>query len=544
MTAGGPEPPNRYEQRTLTGEAGMNVRTILTSTALAALLALGTAATPAAASPLVTMNTVQIFSTIDPAKITDYTDYMAAVNLYDALVGVDAKGNLTPKLATSWDVSPDAKVVTYHLRPDAHFSDGTPVTAKDVVFTFQRLLKINQGPANLFANVLSPDSIIAVDDHTVKFTLEKTFAPFLTTVPAVFILNSKVVEANAGSDDGQTYLATHTAGAGGYLLKSWDRGSQMTITRDPKYYGGWNKSPIDTVRWVVTNDETTVKSMAASGELTMTSQFQSPETYDSLKQNSRFKVVSANTASAFYLKLNTKMAPTDDIHVRRAIACATDYDTIQQQINPGGPLNGPLPSIFADAVATDIAAPKFDMDCAKAEMAKSKYAGQSNIPITLQYVSGTKFEEDIALLMQSNLEQLGFKVTNQPNPWNRITDLATKLSTSPNMSEIFFEATYPSPDSMFFTQYDSKAAGTWASLEWLQNPDIDALIDKARATGDVKQQNAIYKDLQHELVDMQPDAFLETQVIQHAIDKCLSGFQYIPMQSFSYDFKLYSWTCS
>ena len=150
------------------------------------------------------MNTVQIFSTIDPAKITDYTDYMAAVNLYDALVGVDAKGNLTPKLATSWDVSPDAKVVTYHLRPDAHFSDGTPVTAKDVVFTFQRLLKINQGPANLFANVLSPDSITAVDDHTVKFTLEKTFAPFLTTVPAVFILNSKVVEANAGSDDDDT----------------------------------------------------------------------------------------------------------------------------------------------------------------------------------------------------------------------------------------------------------------------------------------------------------------------------------------------------
>lgn len=522
----------------------MNAKTVLISTALAALLALGAVATPAtAAGTLVTMNTVQIFSTIDPAKITDYTDYMAAVNLYDALVGVDGKGNLTPELASSWDVSDDAKVVTYHLRPDAHFSDGTPVTAKDVVYTFQRLLKINQGPANLFAGVLSADSITAVDDHTVKFTLQKTFAPFLATVPAVFIVNSKVVEANAGSDEGQTYLSTHVAGAGGYLLKSWDRGSQMTIVRDPKYWAGWGQNPIDTVRWIVTNDESTVKSMAASGELTMSSQFQSPETYDSLKQNPRMKVLSANTASAFYMKLNTKRAPTDDVHVRRAIACATDYETIQQQISPGGPLNGPLPGIFADAVATDIPAPKFDMDCAKQEMAKSKYAGQTNIPLTLQYVSGTKFEEDIALLMQSNLQQLGFKVTAQPDPWNRITDLATKLSTSPNMSEIFFEATYPSPDSMFFTQYDSKAAGTWASLEWLQNPDIDALIDKERATGDVKEQNAIFKELQHKLVDLQPDAFLETQVIQHAMDKCLAGFKYIPMQSFSYDFKLYSWTC-
>ena len=516
---------------------------LLAATALSALMLAAATAAPAMAETLVTMNTVQIFSTVDPAKISDYTDYMAAVNLYDGLVGVDSSGNITPELASSWDVSPDAKEVTYHLRPDAKFSDGTPVTAKDVVFTFERLLKINQGPANLFADVLKPGAVTAVDDHTVKFTLSKTFSPFLTTVPAVFILNSKVVEANAGTDDGQTYLSTKTAGAGGYALKSWDRGSQMTITRDANYYKGWGPHPIDTVHWIITNDEATVKSLAASGELTMSSQFQSPETYDSLKAMSRFNVVSASTASAFYMKLNTKVAPTDDVHIRKAIACATDYETIQSQINPGGPLNGPLPGIFADYVANDLPVPKFDMDCAKAEVAKSKYAGQT-IPITLQYVAGTKFEEDIALLMQSNLETLGFKVTQQSDPWNRVTDLATKLETSPAMSEIFFEATYPSPDSMFFTQYDSKAAGTWASLEWLQDKDVDAMIEKARATGDTAQQAAIYKDLQHKLVDMQPDAFLETQVIKHAMDKCLTGFQYIPMQSFSYDFKLYSWTCS
>ncbi|WP_448956489.1 ABC transporter substrate-binding protein [Labrys neptuniae] len=490
------------------------------------------------------MNTVQIFSTIDPAKISDYTDYMAAVNLYDALVGVDAKGNLTPELASSWDVSPDGKQVTYHLKPDAHFSDGSPVTAKDVVYSFERLLKINQGPANLFADVLKPGSVVAVDNHTVKFTLEKTFSPFLSAVPAVFIVNAKDVAANAGSDDGQSYLATHTSGAGGYLLRSWDRGSQMIIVRDPKYYGGWKENPIDTVRWIITNDEASVKSLAASGELTMTSQFQAPETYESLKKMDRLAVISADTASAFYMKLNTRAAPTDDIHVRRAIACATDYETIRTQINPGGPLNGPLPPIFADYVAADLQAPKFDMECAKAEMAKSKYAGQSQIPITLQYVSGTKFEEDIALLMQSTLEQIGFKVQTQSDPWNRVTDLATKIETSPNMSEIFFEATYPNPDSMFFTQYHSKAGGTWASLEWLREPEIDALIEKARSTNDKAEQVSIYRDLQHKLVELQPDAFLQTQTIQHAVDKCLTGFVYIPMQSFSYDFKLYRWTCS
>ncbi|WP_245437692.1 ABC transporter substrate-binding protein, partial [Neorhizobium tomejilense] len=129
---------------------------------------------------------------------------------------VDSSGNLQPELAESWTVSPDATEVTFKLRSDAHFSDGSPVEAADVVYSFDSLLKINLGPANLFAYVLKPGSVVAVDQHTVKFTLSKAFAPFLSTVPAVFIVNADVVKANAGSDDGQTYLSTKTAGAGPY----------------------------------------------------------------------------------------------------------------------------------------------------------------------------------------------------------------------------------------------------------------------------------------------------------------------------------------
>ena len=99
-------------------------------------------------------------------------------------------------------------------------------------------------------------------------------------------------------------------------------------------------------------------------------------------------------------------------------------------------------------------------------------------------MSGTKFEEELALLMQSNLQQIGFKVTLSGEPWNRVTEIASKVETTPNITEVFFGPTYPSPDSMFYTQYHSKAAGTWASMEWVQNPAIDKMIDDARATGD------------------------------------------------------------
>jgi peptide/nickel transport system substrate-binding protein len=513
-------------------------KSLLATTAILCL-ALGGAAR---AETVVTMNTVQIFGTIDPAKISDYTDYMAAVNLYDGLVTVDSSGNLVPELAESWTVSEDAREVVFKIRDDAKFSDGSPVEALDVVYTVERLLRINQGPANLFADVLAPGAVTAVDAKSVKFTLSKTFAPFLTTVPAIMVLNADVVKEHEGTDDAQEWLATNVAGAGAYTLKSWDRGAQMTITRNPDYYKGFGPGPIDEVRWIITNDETTVKSMAASGELTMTSQFQSPETYKALVDMGRFELVSQDTGTAFYLKLNTKVAPTDDVHVRRAIALATDYQTIREVIFPGGVLSTPLPKAFSDFHAGDIPEPVYDLAAAKAELDKSKYAGQE-IPITLGYVAGTKFEEEISLLLQANLEQLGFVVTQQPDPWNRITEIAGKVETTPAVNQIFFGPTYPSPDSMFFTQYHSKAAGTWASMEWIQDPEVDALIDAARATGDTAKQAEIYKELQHKLVDMQSDVFLLTQTVQHAMDKCLTGFNAVPMQSFDYDFTRYQWKC-
>jgi peptide/nickel transport system substrate-binding protein len=108
----------------------------------AAIAAIGIDA-QAADKHVVTLNTTQIFGTIDPAKISDYTDYMASANLYDGLANVDPQGNLVPELAENWEVSPDATSVTFHLRKDAKFQDGSPVEAGDVVYSVERLLKIN-----------------------------------------------------------------------------------------------------------------------------------------------------------------------------------------------------------------------------------------------------------------------------------------------------------------------------------------------------------------------------------------------------------------
>ncbi|MGJ8529049.1 ABC transporter substrate-binding protein [Maritalea sp.] len=509
-----------------------------------AALALG-ASVPAFAQNVVTVNTVQIFGTVDPAKINDYTEYMAAVNMYEALTTLDGDGAIQPLLAESWEVSEDTLTWTFTLKKGATFQDGSPIEAKDVVWSVERLLAINEGPSYLFSNLLSEGSVTALDDHKVQFVLNEVYTPFLTTTPLLFLVNSDVAAAQATEDDpwAQGYIANNTLGAGAFMLDSWDRGASMTIKRYENYHLGWDDQAIDEVRFVVTNEEATVKALAVAGELTMSSDAQAQETYASIGALEDYRIVEYPTATNFYFKLNNQIAPTDDVNIRRALALATDYDTIREVLLPGEPLAGPMPPVFADAFPKDVALPKFDLEAAKALVEASPYSADGPIDIEMMYVAGLAFEEEIALLTKSILDTIGFNTILKPEPWNRMTELAANVDTTPAMTQVFYGATYPSPDSYFFGQYHSRAAGTWQSMEWVMNDEIDKMIDTARGTVDVDAQNAIYADLQRKLVDEQVAVFVLTQRSQQAFHRCLEGFTWVPMQSFEFNFHTMRWVC-
>ena len=171
-------------------------KTTTASLALASVLAAGNAF----ADNVVTVNAVQIFGTIDPAKINDYTEYMAGVNLYEALTTLDGSGAIQPLLAESWTTSEDGLTWTFTLKEGATFQDGTAIEAKDVVWSVNRLLAINEGPSYLFEGVLEEGSVTELDSRTVQFVLSKTYAPFLTTTPILFVVNSDLAAENASDD--------------------------------------------------------------------------------------------------------------------------------------------------------------------------------------------------------------------------------------------------------------------------------------------------------------------------------------------------------
>jgi peptide/nickel transport system substrate-binding protein len=169
----------------------------------------------AQADRTVTMGTLVELYTIDPANGFDQAIGSSLKQLYDALfryVGNPPK--VQPWLAESHEVSNDGLTYTVKLRKEAVFHDGSPVNAAAVVYSADRLLTVNGGPAGLFAGVLSKGKTKAVDDQTVQFTLDQPYGPFPDILTWLFIVNPKVVEANKGTDNGVTYLTSHYAGSG------------------------------------------------------------------------------------------------------------------------------------------------------------------------------------------------------------------------------------------------------------------------------------------------------------------------------------------
>ena len=179
--------------------------------------------------------------TIDPAVTIDNNDMTITYPAYQRLVAYevkDGKGQTTVsgQLADSWTVSEDGKVWDFKLKPGNKFSDGSPVDAAAVKFSFDRMMKLAKGPSEAFPAGLKVD---VQDPMTVRFTLPEAFAPFLYTLAnsGAAIVNPKVMEHEKDGDLAQGWLSANTAGSGAFQLAGWEKGQSIKLSPNPQYAG-------------------------------------------------------------------------------------------------------------------------------------------------------------------------------------------------------------------------------------------------------------------------------------------------------------------
>jgi peptide/nickel transport system substrate-binding protein len=495
----------------------------------AAAAAAPTAAPAAAAAP--GKKTLRItFSwpnRIDPAVGNDYASSTSLANLYDTLVFPNAKGGVDPWLAKSWDVSKDGLTYTFKLRDDVKFHDGSPLKASDVVYSYDRLKTIGEGYGYLVT--ADVESVKAVDDYTVEFKLKAPSALFLPSLVRLYVASEAIVKKNAkaqgpygdNGDYGKEWLQTHDAGSGAYKVKEFPLEQYLLMEKNTDWWGKFNPNAPDEARFIGTTEAATVRTLMQNKELEISDQWQSFEAYQALEKMPGVKIAPLPSLSSFYYMMNTKKAPLDDVHCRKAVSYAFDYDQAVGLEWPGTKaMVGPVPATLAGHASNTPY--KHDLDKAKAELAQCKYANElDKYPIDVNWVSEVPDEEKYALLFQSNMADIGVKANVVKVPWLSLVENTSKLETSPSIATIYVSADLPEAGLMLKQRYHSSTTGTWQQDEWLQDKKLDAAIDDALATLDDKERFAKYEAIQQQLIDIAPSVWIYDQVEKHAYRDCV-----------------------
>lgn len=469
---------------------------------------------------------------IDPAVGTDFSDSMALVNLYDSLVFPKLDGSVVPSLATEWTISPDNLTYTFKLRTDVKFHNGDPLTADDVVFSAERLLTIGEGFSYLLRTkdkdgkvIAGIESVKAIDPNTVEFKLVKPFGPFVLALVRLYIVNKNQVMANIDKtetmygdlgDYGKKWLLTHDAGSGPYTVKEMKMEEYLIGEKFDAYWGGWEEGAPDFFKEFAYPGEVAIRTLMKNREEEISSETLPPEGYATLDAIDGIDKVVFLAPHNLQIMLNTKKAPTDDEHFRKALSYVMDYDAVVHDIWPEyvqsvGPVPQTLPGHNPNVLQY-----KRNLEKAKEELALSKYAGQEKIPFTLSWCAEVPAEERVALLFQANAAEIGVDVEIFKKPFGSMIDDAQTQETTPNGSVVYVAAHYNEAGSMLETRYHSKSQGTWEQCEWLGSSEIDAGIEDALATVDQTERFAKYAKIQETIVNLAPTIWLADQALEFA----------------------------
>lgn len=481
----------------------------------------------------------QVFGTLDPAEQVDYTQGLAAQNLYDEFISVDGDtGEPTANLAESWDTEDDGRTWVFTIRDDVTFTDGTAMTAEDVAYSMKRMLALERGYASFWLDYLDADAITARDEHTVAFEFNQAYGPALATFVQFYIVNSEALKENEQDEDwGREYLRSNSAGTGAYVLDEWAEGESIRTTAYEDYWKGWEDNSFDVFRSTVITEESTIKTTMQQGEGDMTDQYMGTEAYKEMDSYSNVRAPEVPQLQLFHLPLNCRKAPTDDIHVRKAIAYAFDYESAVNDIIGGGAVaTGPVPREMAGH-NSDLEPMSQDLDKAKEHLDQSDYSVEEINEIGLEHVvvAGTELQRQIGLLNQAGLGELGIDVEINPNQWARLTDRATDPESTAHITNIFHTAKMPSPDSHSYLMYHPSAMGSYVSQSWYTTDELTAVLEEARKTTDLQSRLEKYGEAQELIVEGMPSVFVANPPYRIGINENVGGWEYKGVMSHDWD---------
>ncbi|SDW70722.1 ABC transporter substrate-binding protein [Roseicitreum antarcticum] len=389
---------------------------LMTATAVAALCA------GSASAQTLTAGLSAAPSSMDPHFATTGQNQQLAMNLYDRLVHIDAAGNFTPGLATEWEVSEDRLTWTFTLREGVTFTNGSPFTAHDVVYTFERIPEVPNSPAPFTQRLAAISSVEAVDDQTLVVTTAEPAPVLISDLATIYIVSRDAGDAESADFD----RGTAALGTGPYRMVSYSPGEQLVIARNDDYWGETAAFEEITIRFL-DNAATRVASLQA-GEVDFIDAVP-PNDLQRLSADDGIDVISAPSARMLYMgvdQLEDTTVQIDpavgnpflDVRVREALSLGINREAIidRIQFGSGAPANQFAPEgIFGHN--PDLPTPTYDPERARELLAEAGYEDGWSMTIhgpAGRYVNDT----DVLLAVGQMWAQLGLDVEVESVPTN------------------------------------------------------------------------------------------------------------------------------
>jgi peptide/nickel transport system substrate-binding protein len=473
----------------------------------------------------------QAVPNLDPHVKTDWSTRTIQQSVYDGLLKYEGNPpKLVPWLAESYAVSKDGMTYTFKIDKRAKFQTGEPVTAYDVKFSFQRIMDLKLGPAVLFMDIVDRESLQVPDIHTFQVSLKKPYAPFISTVPWLFIVSWKQVMANAVDNDyGQKWLMGNAAGSGPFKIRRWEQGNLYELEALGAYWKGW-KSPkhIGGYIFKLIQESSSQKISLLKGEADLVEGLQ-PDDYEAVKTEKGVKIEEHPGVTNFAIKFNNQKGLTANQDIRKAISYAIDYDAFVKIYNGHAVLmEGPIPKALKGH-ATKLPVYRTDLAKAKEHLAK---AGHPNGGFTLEYVYVAGLEEErlIGLVLLDQLKKLNITLNIVALPWPQMVARGSKIETMPDMMAVFVTPQFFDPDAILSLQFHSGAWGRgYYSVAYYKNPKVDELIDKARVLKDWGQREKLYHEIQRLIVEDAPEVWGMLFNRRWAMRQHVKGFLFSPV---------------
>ena len=451
---------------------------------------------------------------LDPHFSAQLSERYALYLIYNTLVAYDKDFNIVPDLAASWDIGDEGKSITFHLQPGAKFHDGTDCDAAAVKWNLDRV--VDPAVNSPLAGQLKPplEKVDVVDKTTVKLQSSIPWRPMLAALgerPGFIV--SPTAAQKSGQDFGRTPV-----GSGPFKFVEWVPDSHITVERFADY---WDKGKpgLDRIDIRHVPDAQVQLGMIRTSEAHLIDSVV-PSALSTLQGQQGITVEELKSGRFWGTQAHTDIPPFDNADLRKAVAYASDRDSVRRVVfqGTGRPATHPLGGGWGYNAQLDGEGFTLDIDKAKEALAKSGYSGQA---LTFTN-SNDRVNQDIAQVLQAGYAKIGLNLSLESVP---AADSFTRVKEGKTNWTNTNWAPRADPDGLLRILWHSKG---FQNSTHFSDPEVDRLLDQAAGMFDTKQAAAIYTQVERMIVQEASYTFMIWPSEFAARRSNVQGFVYYP----------------